>query len=170
VLPKNERARARRYHFIHLTVTWRQLQHYDLLLEEYSYPISAIAACPFPLVDTKMKITVKFAIVLAAVLILKVTVGTTGLQQPSSTRREAFAGISTLVGGGAVWNTLGPHDAALAAEALALENRDRKNNKDALIREDYWFQTGKLPPRLLTTSLQGDDPQWNAFGRYKVCI
>lgn len=44
------------------------------------------------------------------------------------------------------------------------ENRDRKNNKDALIREDYWFMMGKNPPRLLNGPIKQDDPQWNAFG------
>ena len=49
--------------------------------------------------------------------------------------------------------------------SYAFETRDRKGNKDAVIREDYWYMTGKLPPRLLTNSLQKvDDPQWNAFG------
>jgi hypothetical protein len=45
-----------------------------------------------------------------------------------------------------------------------LELRNRNNNKDAVIRDDYWYLLGKTPPRLLTRSLQGDDPQWNAFG------
>ena len=44
------------------------------------------------------------------------------------------------------------------------ENRDRKSNKDALIREDYWFMMGKNPPRLLNGPIKQDDPQWNAFG------
>ncbi|KAG7361771.1 hypothetical protein IV203_036872 [Nitzschia inconspicua] len=44
------------------------------------------------------------------------------------------------------------------------ENRDRKSNRDALIREDYWFMMGKTPPRLLTGPIKQDDPQWNAFG------
>lgn len=43
-------------------------------------------------------------------------------------------------------------------------DRDRKGNKDGLIREDYWYMTGKLPPRRLESALKGDDPQWNAFG------
>eukprot|EP00977_Amphora_coffeiformis_P026723 scaffold29365_cov153-Amphora_coffeaeformis.AAC.4 len=102
------------------------------------------------------------AVLLAAVTMLMT--GISGLQQPLSTRRQALATVSTLVSGGAAWNVIGPNDAALAIETLALESRDRKNNRDALIREDFWFQTGKLPPRLLTSSLQGDDPQWNAFG------
>jgi hypothetical protein len=44
------------------------------------------------------------------------------------------------------------------------ENRDRKSNKDALIREDYWYMMGKTPPRLLNGPIQQDDPKWNSFG------
>ena len=86
------------------------------------------------------------------------------LQLPVATRREALATtVSSVFGAGIV--TFGADvGTAFAADAILFENRDRKNNKDALIREDYWFLTGKTPPRLLTNSLQGDDPQWNAFG------
>jgi hypothetical protein len=44
------------------------------------------------------------------------------------------------------------------------ENRDRQSNKNALIRDDYWFMMGKSPPRLLNGPIRQDDPQWNAFG------
>jgi hypothetical protein len=44
------------------------------------------------------------------------------------------------------------------------ENRDRMGNQQAVIRDDYWYITGKLPPRKLQSPLKGDDPQWNAFG------
>lgn len=44
------------------------------------------------------------------------------------------------------------------------ELRDRQGNKQALIREDYWYMLGKTPPRRLLGPLKGDDPQWNAFG------
>jgi hypothetical protein len=47
---------------------------------------------------------------------------------------------------------------------FAYEARDRKSNKDSLIREDFWYLTGRLPPRTLEVSLTLDDPQWNAFG------
>ena len=44
-------------------------------------------------------------------------------------------------------------------------NRDRNNNKSALVREDYWFLMGKTPPRALESSLaQSDNPEFNAFG------
>ena len=58
-----------------------------------------------------------------------------------------------------------PSDATTpTASIIELENRDRRGNQDAVIRDDYWYVTGKLPPRVLTTQLKGDDPQWNAFG------
>lgn len=44
------------------------------------------------------------------------------------------------------------------------ELRDRKSNKNALVREDYYYMMGKTPPRLLGGALQIDDPQFNAFG------
>eukprot|EP00980_Cylindrotheca_fusiformis_P016459 scaffold4903_cov125-Cylindrotheca_fusiformis.AAC.6 len=44
------------------------------------------------------------------------------------------------------------------------ELRDRKSNKNALVREDYYYMMGKTPPRLLGGALQMDDPQFNAFG------
>ncbi|VEU36564.1 unnamed protein product [Pseudo-nitzschia multistriata] len=45
-----------------------------------------------------------------------------------------------------------------------LHVRDRKSNKGALIREDYWFMMGKTPPRVLNGPLITDDPEFNAFG------
>jgi hypothetical protein len=48
------------------------------------------------------------------------------------------------------------------------ENRDRKSNKDALVREDYWFMMGKSPPRLLNGPLKADNPDFNAFGSCKT--
>lgn len=45
------------------------------------------------------------------------------------------------------------------------ENRDRNKNKDALIREDYWYFSGRRPPRRLDiNALPADDPTWNAWG------
>lgn len=44
------------------------------------------------------------------------------------------------------------------------ELRDRNANKNALVREDYYYMMGKNPPRLLRGALQMDDPQFNAFG------
>jgi hypothetical protein len=47
---------------------------------------------------------------------------------------------------------------------FVFEKRDRQNNKDAVIRDDYWYTTGRTPPRKLEVSLVLDDPQWNSFG------
>ncbi|CAB9498549.1 expressed unknown protein [Seminavis robusta] len=44
------------------------------------------------------------------------------------------------------------------------ERRDRNGNKEAVIREDYWYSSGVTPPRRLASSLKMDDPKWNAFG------
>jgi len=97
------------------------------------------------------------------------------------TRRKAFA--STLLGGFAAVSTFaaglqvgGTAAAAAAAEEdvavtvgsslppPSYETRDRRGNKDALIREDYWYMTGNTPPRRLDAPLKGDDVQFNAFG------
>jgi hypothetical protein len=92
-------------------------------------------------------------------------------------RRKAFVSIATtslLVVDGpplpVVWSDdtvdmVLPLDTTTTTPSMIeLENRDRKGNQDAVIRDDYWYVTGKLPPRVLTTQLKGDDPQWNAFG------
>jgi hypothetical protein len=44
------------------------------------------------------------------------------------------------------------------------EIRDRKSNKNALVREDYYYMMGKNPPRKLGGPLAMDDPAFNAFG------
>ena len=49
--------------------------------------------------------------------------------------------------------------------STAYENRDRNKNKDALIREDYWYFSGKKPPRRLDIdAFPANDPTWNAWG------
>lgn len=49
--------------------------------------------------------------------------------------------------------------------AIPYELRDRRGNKDALIREDYWYMMGKTPPRLMGEGMmKTDNPQWNTFG------
>jgi len=50
-------------------------------------------------------------------------------------------------------------------DIIPYERRDRKKNKFAVVREDYWYMMGKTPPRrLLEGQLSGDNPQWNAWG------
>lgn len=62
-----------------------------------------------------------------------------------------------------------PTAAAMASEEVATdpyryELRDRNMNKEAVIREDFWYAKGVLPPRKLNSPLMLDDPKWNAFG------
>ncbi len=96
----------------------------------------------------------------------------TSISSPSClTQRRAFiSAVATsllwVVGSTRVRadDTVDAATTATTTSMIELENRDRKGNQDAVIRDDYWYVTGKLPPRLLTTQLKGDDPQWNAFG------
>ena len=53
----------------------------------------------------------------------------------------------------------------IQSDYIPYENRDRRGNKDALIREDYWYMMGKTPPRLMGEGMmKSDNPQWNTFG------
>lgn len=52
----------------------------------------------------------------------------------------------------------------VAVPSFPFEERNRQMNKGAVIRDDYWYLTGRNPPRRLDAPLRGDDPQWNAFG------
>ena len=54
---------------------------------------------------------------------------------------------------------------AYAEDDHKYENRDRNKNKDALIREDYWYFSGRRPPRRLDIdAFPADDPTWNTWG------
>ena len=62
-------------------------------------------------------------------------------------------------------------NAALACDAPPaagiLENRDRGLNEKALISTDFYFVTGRRPPRVLDVqNLPRDDPKWNAYSRH----
>lgn len=48
--------------------------------------------------------------------------------------------------------------------AYDYENRDRNKNKQALIRDDYWYFTNRLPPRRFDPNVVIDDPKYNAWG------
>ena len=52
---------------------------------------------------------------------------------------------------------------ALAEETYSYELRNRNGNKQALIRDDFWYMMGKVPPRKLE-KMAPDDPKWNAWG------
>lgn len=81
-------------------------------------------------------------------------------------RRQAMFDVGKVLMGGISVITLPFHPNLASAETFAsdYENRDRRSNKDAVIREDYYYMMGKAPPRLLNGPLRMDDPQWNAFG------
>jgi hypothetical protein len=49
--------------------------------------------------------------------------------------------------------------------AFDYASRDRNGNRGAVIRDDYWFISGKVPPRILGGPLRETNaPQFNAFG------
>ncbi|KAL7555476.1 hypothetical protein ACA910_009876 [Epithemia clementina (nom. ined.)] len=89
----------------------------------------------------------------------------------AQTRRQAVGSwVSTIVGVASLaeepleaFSDDGPSSSS-SSSIINFEGRNRNGNKDAVIREDYWYMFGKTPPRVLTTQLRGDDPQWNAFG------
>ena len=86
-----------------------------------------------------------------------------GFEVPGLSRREA---LCSLVGASCTFGLAHPTLAAPDIETALVDYhiRDRNMNKDTLIREDYWYMTGKTPPRLLNGPLKGDDPAFNAFG------
>jgi len=56
-------------------------------------------------------------------------------------------------------------NASSQSDLYRYETRDRNKNKDALIREDYWYFSGRRPPRRLDIdAFPADDPTWNAWG------
>lgn len=104
------------------------------------------------------------------------------LQQPSSSATHGKN--SFLTSRRRVFASLATSSAAAAASILQpafvnadddvtnynFQERDRKGNAQALIREDYWFVMGKTPPRKLDAPLQGDDPKFNAFGSCESAV
>jgi hypothetical protein len=65
----------------------------------------------------------------------------------------------------AATTTLSPVETATtASDYFPFESRDRKGNKNTVIREDYWYMMGKTPPRQLLGPLKGDNPQFNTYG------
>ena len=81
-------------------------------------------------------------------------------------RRQA---LSTIIGSATAtvvspWPAFASDDVNVD-NSYAFERRDRKKNKDALVAEDYWYMTNKIPPRKLDLAqLPADDPTWNAWG------
>ena len=77
-------------------------------------------------------------------------------------RRHVFSSVTAALVGAAI--TGNPLPSFADASGGDYENRDRRGNKDTVIREDYYWMMGKTPPRSLRGALRLDDPQWNAFG------
>ena len=108
-----------------------------------------------------------------------------GLERPSTavvSRRRAMASIGAVTAA-ASWQQLfsprpvladenavspaapsSPNMTTLDDAYYPFEARNRKGNKGAVIREDYWYMLGRIPPRQLQGPLKGDDPKFNAFG------
>ncbi len=79
------------------------------------------------------------------------------------TRRAVVSGIASTILLPRTLPAIADDDAQPADQRY--ENRDRNKNKDALIREDYWYFSGRRPPRSLDiNALPADDPTWNAWG------
>lgn len=86
-------------------------------------------------------------------------------------RREVFGSTANAVAVIATWpsaaNALSSEESSSSPPPSPLDelhDRDRKSNKAAVIREDYWFMMGKTPPRVLNGPILADDPEFNAFG------
>jgi hypothetical protein len=80
-------------------------------------------------------------------------------------RRQVFGSTVSAAAIIAAWPSMA--NGLSIEDSSVLDNlhvRDRKSNKGALIREDYWFMMGKTPPRKLDGPLITDDPEFNAFG------
>ncbi len=113
---------------------------------------------------SKTKITTNpLTLTMAKSLLLSVCIiaqTISALHLPSSgiiTRRAAIAGAASA---SAIFLPTNLLPAIAADENLyKYENRDRNKNKDALIREDYWYFSGKRPPRRLSIdAFPTDDP------------
>ena len=79
-----------------------------------------------------------------------------------SNRRDAIARVAS--GALAIGSAIPSIASAETGDIVQYEFRDRKGNKNGLVREDYYYMMGRTPPRLLGGALQMDDPQFNAFG------
>jgi len=86
------------------------------------------------------------------ILVFVVTINCHGLAPIH--RRESFSiFLSTLTAAGA------------PAIALEYEQRNRNGNKQAIVREDYWYMMGKAPPRRMESGIMRiDNPEYNAWG------
>lgn len=96
---------------------------------------------------------------LAVLLLASIAPPCRGLATPGMDRRKAlFTGIGSALSFPSL-----AISSDEATDRFAYELRDRDRNKQALIREDYWYMAGKQPPRVLV-GIKADDPKWNAWG------
>ena len=116
-------------------------------------------------------------VALASLALAIASVTSLSLGETIIRRRQA---VATIVGSAtgavaAVWPTFAIDNAdapgALAGDGggggdlYAFEKRNRNKNKEALVAEDYWYMSNKIPPRRLDLAqLPADDPTWNAWG------
>jgi hypothetical protein len=71
-------------------------------------------------------------------------------------RREAFS---------VAFSTLAAAAGGTPALALEYEARNRNGNKQAIVREDYYYMMGRAPPRRMEPGMMKiDNPQYNAWG------
>lgn len=71
--------------------------------------------------------------------------------------RRVVLGVGASGAATALWPAL--------ASAEGLEARTRGMNEGNLIQSDFYFVTGRVPPRVLDlANLPRDDPKWNAWG------
>jgi len=85
---------------------------------------------------------------------------TTSFSRRDAIRTTAKAAFFWLVGNpSTTWAVEGSVE-----NQYRFENRDRDMNKQAVIREDFWYAKGIAPPRQLNSPILLDDPKWNAFG------
>lgn len=86
---------------------------------------------------------------------------------PTVDRRQALSQASS-----AAFSFLATPTIATAADVESDKDsapdyhyRDRNKNKQAVIREDYWYMTNKIPPQSLDPNFSGDEgPEYNAWG------
>jgi hypothetical protein len=82
-------------------------------------------------------------------------------------RRQAFGAAAAFTCAITIATTASANDILPSVTRFDFHNRDRNNNQNSIIREDYWYILGKTPPQALNAPLAKtalDDPQWNAFG------
>ena len=124
-----------------------------------------------------MRLVALASLALALALALAISsVTSLSLGETTIGRRQAVATIvGSATGAVAVVSPTFAIDNADAPGALAggdgggdlyaFEKRNRNKNKEALVAEDYWYMSNKIPPRRLDLAqLPADDPTWNAWG------